>query len=73
MEVVRWNFINAWPTKWDGPHLNAKGNEIAVETLVLAHEGEHARQRDPLIVALALLNRAVFWFHPLAWWLESRV
>ncbi|HET7187372.1 MAG TPA: phage tail protein [Gemmatimonadaceae bacterium] len=38
-EVVRWNFVNAWPSKWDGPALSAKGNEIAIETLVLAHEG----------------------------------
>lgn len=38
-EVVRWNFVNAWPTKWDGPAFNAQGNEVAVESLVLAHEG----------------------------------
>jgi phage tail-like protein len=38
-EVVRWNFVNAWPTKWEGPAFQATGNEIAVETLVLAHEG----------------------------------
>ena len=38
-EVVRWNFINAWPTKWEGPGLNASGKEVAIETLVLAHEG----------------------------------
>jgi phage tail-like protein len=38
-EVARWHFINAWPTKWEGPSLNAKGNDIAIETLVLAHEG----------------------------------
>jgi phage tail-like protein len=38
-EVARWNFFNAWPSKWDGPALNAKGTDIAVETLVLAHEG----------------------------------
>ncbi|MEV4319583.1 phage tail protein [Actinocrispum sp. NPDC049592] len=38
-EVARWNFINAWPTKWEGPSFNASGNDIAVETLVLAHEG----------------------------------
>jgi phage tail-like protein len=38
-EVARWNFFNAWPSKWDGPALNAKGNDIAIETLVLAHEG----------------------------------
>jgi VWFA-related protein len=40
---------------------------------VLAHEGEHARRRDPLVQWLALLNRAMFWFHPLAWWLESKL
>jgi len=37
-EVARWNFFNAWPTKWDGPALNAKGNDISIETLVLAIE-----------------------------------
>jgi uncharacterized protein (TIGR03435 family) len=41
--------------------------------LVLTHEREHARGRDPLVQWLALLNRAVFWFHPLAWWLERHV
>ena len=40
---------------------------------VLTHEHEHARRRDPLVQWLALLNRAVFWFHPLAWWLERRL
>ncbi len=40
---------------------------------VLTHEGEHARRRDPLFQWLALLNRALFWFHPLAWWLERRL
>ena len=40
---------------------------------VLTHEGAHARRRDPLVQWLALLNRAFFWFHPLAWWLERRV
>jgi GWxTD domain-containing protein len=40
---------------------------------VLAHEGEHARRRDPLIQWIALVNRALFWFHPLAWWLERRL
>ena len=40
---------------------------------VLAHETAHAARRDPLIHALALLNRALFWFHPLSWWLERRL
>lgn len=38
-EVVRWNFFNAWPTKFEAPALSAKGNEVAIETLELAHEG----------------------------------
>ena len=38
-EVARWNFVRAWPTKWEGPTLSAKGNDIAIDTLVLAHEG----------------------------------
>jgi beta-lactamase regulating signal transducer with metallopeptidase domain len=37
---------------------------------ILAHEEEHARRHDSLLQWFALLNRAVFWFHPCAWWLE---
>ncbi len=40
---------------------------------VLLHENEHARRRDPLVQWLALFNRCVFWFHPLAWWLERKL
>lgn len=40
---------------------------------VLIHEREHVRRRDPLIRWLALLDRAIFWFHPLAWWLERKL
>jgi hypothetical protein len=40
---------------------------------VLTHESEHARRRHPLVQWLALLNRAVFWFHPVAWWLERHL
>lgn len=38
VEKVRWNFLNAWPTKWEGPDLNAKGNDVAIETLVITCE-----------------------------------
>lgn len=38
-EVSRWNFSQAWPTKWTGPPLNAQGNDVAIETLELAHHG----------------------------------
>lgn len=37
-EKARWNFFDAWPTKWDGPDFSAKGNDVAIETLELAHE-----------------------------------
>lgn len=35
----RWEFVYAWPNKYDSPDLNAKGNDIAIETLEIAHEG----------------------------------
>ena len=41
--------------------------------MVLAHEREHARRRDPMVRWLALFNRAVFWFHPVSWWLERHL
>jgi phage tail-like protein len=37
-EVVRWVFRDAWPRKWEGPNLNAMGNEVAIETFVLTCE-----------------------------------
>jgi len=40
---------------------------------VLTHEGEHVRRRDPLVQWVALFNRAIFWFHPLAWWVERHL
>lgn len=38
-ELMRWNFINAYPVKWAGPQLRAPDNTAAIETLELAHEG----------------------------------
>lgn len=37
--VRRWVVPEAWPAKWTGPDFSAKGNEVAVEELVLSHEG----------------------------------
>ncbi len=37
--VTRWKFSNAFPFKYEGPTLSAKGNEVAIETLVLCCEG----------------------------------
>jgi phage tail-like protein len=38
-EVLRWNLINAWPQEWLGAPLDAMSRELAIESLVLAHEG----------------------------------
>jgi phage tail-like protein len=35
---VRWDFYDAWPTKFDHPDFSAKSNEVAIETLELAVE-----------------------------------
>ena len=38
-EVVRYNFREAWPMKWTGTSFNAAANDVAIETLEIAHEG----------------------------------
>jgi phage tail-like protein len=37
--ALRWNFREGWPAKWEGPALNGKTSEVAIETLEIAHEG----------------------------------
>jgi TonB family protein len=48
---------------WDAAKLDA----------VLVHERTHVRRSDWTISILAAVNRCVYWFHPLAWWLEAHV
>jgi phage tail-like protein len=38
-KALTWNFREGWPSKWEGPALNAKTSEVAIETLEIAHEG----------------------------------
>ncbi len=38
-DVMRWQFRNGWPAKWEGPDLDASSSEVAIETLEIAHEG----------------------------------
>jgi beta-lactamase regulating signal transducer with metallopeptidase domain len=40
---------------------------------VLAHEITHWRRRDNLTASVHLLVQALFWFHPLVWWLGARL
>ena len=38
-EVAHWLIREAWPSKWVGPDLRGLGNDVAIETLELSHEG----------------------------------
>ncbi len=37
-DAARWDFSNAWPSKYKAPDLNAKGNEVAIETIEIVFE-----------------------------------
>jgi bla regulator protein blaR1 len=49
--------------KWDDEEFAA----------VLAHELSHVERHDALWQRLALIHRAIFWFSPLAWWLDRHL
>lgn len=40
---------------------------------ILAHELCHVRRRDNLTATIHMAVQAVFWFHPLVWWLGARL
>ncbi|HUK31745.1 MAG TPA: M56 family metallopeptidase, partial [Candidatus Acidoferrum sp.] len=46
--------------------------DVHVEA-ILAHEVWHVRRRDNLAAAIHMIVEAVFWFHPLVWWLGARL
>ena len=44
-EVARWSFLRGWPCRWEGPALDARRSEVALELLEIAHEGLLCVQR----------------------------
>ncbi len=40
---------------------------------VLAHELCHVRRRDNITSAMHMVVEALFWFHPLVWWIGARL
>jgi bla regulator protein blaR1 len=40
---------------------------------IVGHELCHVRRRDNLAAAIHMAVEAVFWFHPLVWWLGARL
>lgn len=49
--------------EWDESKLDA----------ILAHEVSHVARRDALTQRLSLIHRAIFWFSPLAWWIDRQI
>ena len=37
--VMTWKAVNAFPVKLEGPGLKSTGNEVAIESIEIAHEG----------------------------------
>jgi len=37
--TMTWTLANAWPTKISSPTLKSDGNEVAIQTIEIAHEG----------------------------------
>jgi bla regulator protein BlaR1 len=40
---------------------------------ILTHEMCHVRRRDNFFAAVHMAVEAIFWFHPLVWWIGSRL
>jgi bla regulator protein blaR1 len=40
---------------------------------IISHEVWHVRRRDNLAAAMHMVVEAIFWFHPLVWWLGARL
>ncbi len=38
-EGMRWNLLDAFPVKWEGPSFNAEDSQVVMQTLELAHHG----------------------------------
>jgi uncharacterized protein (TIGR03435 family) len=56
-----------WPAAIAG-HLT--DDEMAT---ILSHEVMHVRRRDNLAAAVHMVVEALFWFHPVVWWIGTRL
>jgi uncharacterized protein (TIGR03435 family) len=59
--------VLVWPKR-----ISERLNEAHLEA-VLAHEVLHVRRRDNLSAAIHMVVEAIFWFHPMVWWLGTRL
>lgn len=56
-----------WPER-----ISERLDDAHLET-ILAHEVWHVRRHDNLAAALHMVVQAIFWFHPVVWWLGGRL
>src|SRR5581483_5519677 len=54
----------------DGIEEHLSGGQLEA---VIAHEICHVRRRDNLFAGVHSLVEALFWFHPLVWWIGARL
>jgi uncharacterized protein (TIGR03435 family) len=59
--------VLVWPRTIDDRLTHAQIDAI------VAHEVAHVRRRDNLAAALHMTVEALFWFHPLVWWIGARL
>ena len=62
-----WTPVLLWPRSIAN-HLDERQVEA-----ILAHEVMHVRRRDNLAAAMHMVVQALFWFHPLVWWIGARL
>lgn len=66
LTVGYWKPILVLPSDW-------RSWELWKLRAVLFHELTHVRRHDWAIATVAAFTRCIFWFNPLAWWLERRL
>jgi len=59
--------VMLWPAK-----LSAQLEDAHLDA-ILAHEVAHVQHRDNLTASLHMIVEAIFWFHPLVWWIERKL
>lgn len=62
-----WRPVLFWPAG-----ISERLSDSQIEA-ILAHEVAHVRRRDNLAAAIHMLVEALFWFHPLVWWIGARL
>jgi uncharacterized protein (TIGR03435 family) len=60
------------PVLWIPERVADRLTDAELES-ILAHELCHLRRRDNLFAAIHMAVEALFWFHPLVWWLGARL